>query len=106
MVEYINANQACHIITIEEPIEFKHKRIKSIISQRQVPGDTPNFASALRAALREDPDIILVGEMRDLDTIRLALTAAETGHLVMATLHTSSAPRAIKGRVNRRFSSR
>ena len=95
MVEYINIHHPCHIITIEEPIEFKHKRIKSIISQRQVPGDTSSFSSALRSALREDPDIILVGEMRDLETIRMALTAAETGHLVMATLHTSSAPRAV-----------
>jgi len=95
MIDYINTNQHCHIITIEDPIEFSHQRKKSLINQRQVSRDTHNFAAALRSALREDPDVILVGEMRDLETIRLALTAAETGHLVMATLHTSSAPRAI-----------
>jgi len=95
MVDYINTKQSCHIITIEDPIEFSHKSKKSLVSQRQISRDTHNFASALRSALREDPDVILVGEMRDLKTIRLALTAAETGHLVMATLHTSSAPRAI-----------
>jgi len=95
MVDYINTNQRCHIITIEDPIEFSHQSKKSLISQRQISRDTHNFPAALRSALREDPDVILVGEMRDLDTIRLALTAAETGHLVMATLHTSSAARAI-----------
>lgn len=95
MVDYINVHQASHIITIEDPIEFIHSNKKSLINQRQVKRDTHNFTSALRAALREDPDVILLGEMRDLETIRLALTAAETGHLVMATLHTSSAPHAI-----------
>jgi twitching motility protein PilT len=95
MVDYINLTQACHIITIEDPIEFSHQSKKSLISQRQVSRDTHDFNGALRAALREDPNVILVGEMRDLDTIRLALTAAETGHLVIATLHTSSAPRTI-----------
>lgn len=95
MVDYINTTQTCHIITIEDPIEFSHQSKKSLIHQRQVTRDTHNFAAALRSALREDPDVILVGELRDLETIRLALTAAETGHLVMATLHTSSAPRAI-----------
>lgn len=95
MVDYINVNQACHILTVEDPIEFTHKSKKSLINQRQVGRDTVDFNAALRSALREDPDVILVGEMRDLETIRLALTAAETGHLVMATLHTSSAPRAI-----------
>lgn len=95
MIEYLNTNYAYHIITVEDPIEFKHKRKRSIISQRQIPRDSTSFSNALRAALREDPDIILVGEMRDLETIRLALTAAETGHLVLATLHTSSAPRAV-----------
>lgn len=95
MVDYININQACHIITIEDPIEFTHKSKKSLINQRQIHRDTHDFAAALRSSLREDPDVILVGEMRDLETIRLALTAAETGHLVMATLHTSSAPRTI-----------
>ena len=95
MVDYLNTNSAYHIITIEDPIEFTHKSKKCLVNQRQVVRDTADFATALRSALREDPDVILVGEMRDLETIRLALTAAETGHLVMATLHTSSAPRAI-----------
>jgi twitching motility protein PilT len=95
MVQYINANQTSHIITIEDPIEFTHASNKSLINQREVHRDTHDFAIALRSALREDPDVILLGEMRDLETIRLALTAAETGHLVMATLHTSSAPRAV-----------
>jgi len=95
MVDYINTHEACHIITIEDPIEFTHKSKKSLINQRQVHRDTHDFANALRSALREDPDVILVGELRDLETIRLALTAAETGHLVMATLHTSSASRAV-----------
>ena len=95
MVNYINERQASHIITVEDPIEFTHKSKKCLINQRQVHRDTHDFAAALRSALREDPDVILLGEMRDLETIRLALTAAETGHLVMATLHTSSAPRTI-----------
>jgi twitching motility protein PilT len=95
MVDYINTHQSCHIITIEDPIEFKHTSKKSLINQRQIHRDTRDFNAALRSALREDPDVILVGELRDLETIRLALTAAETGHLVMATLHTSSAPRTI-----------
>ena len=95
MVDYINQNKACHIITIEDPIEFTHTSKRSLINQREVHKDTHDFATALRSALREDPDVILVGEMRDLETIRLALTAAETGHLVMATLHTSSAPRTV-----------
>lgn len=95
MVDCINTNKSHHIITIEDPIEFTHKSKKSLINQRQVHRDTHDFAKALRSALREDPDVILLGEMRDLETIRLALTAAETGHLVMATLHTSSAPRSI-----------
>jgi len=95
MVNHININYSRHIITIEDPIEFVHPSKKSLISQRQVYRDATNFSEALRAALREDPDVIMVGEMRDLETIRLALTAAETGHLVMGTLHTSTAPRAI-----------
>ena len=95
MVQYINATSTSHIITIEDPIEFTHASEKSLINQREVHRDTHDFAIALRSALREDPDVILLGEMRDLETIRLALTAAETGHLVMATLHTSSAPRAV-----------
>lgn len=95
MVDFINMNDECHIITIEDPIEFIHQSKKCLINQRQVNRDTHDFTIALRSALREDPDVILVGEMRDLETIRLALTAAETGHLVLATLHTSSAPRTI-----------
>ncbi len=95
MINHINLNKYCHIITIEDPVEYTHKSKKSLISQRQVKRDTKDFSAALRSALREDPDVILVGEMRDLETIRLALTAAETGHLVMGTLHTSSAPRTI-----------
>lgn len=95
MIDYINTTQHSHIITVEDPIEFVHKSKNSLVHQRQLFRDTASFSNALRSALREDPDVILVGEMRDLETIRLALTAAETGHLVMATLHTSSAPRAI-----------
>jgi twitching motility protein PilT len=95
MVDYINVQHESHIITIEDPIEFVHQSKKSLINQRQVHRDTVDFTAALRSALRQDPDVILLGEMRDLETIRLALTAAETGHLVMATLHTSSAPRTI-----------
>jgi len=95
MIDFINIHQACHIVTIEDPVEFVHQGKKSLINQREVTRDTLDFTHALRSALREDPDVILVGEMRDLETIRLALTAAETGHLVMATLHTGSAPRAI-----------
>lgn len=95
MVEYINTNQSRHVITIEDPIEFIHQSKKSLITQRQIYRDVHNFSEALRAALREDPNVILIGEMRDLETIRLALTAAETGHLVLGTLHTSSAPHAV-----------
>lgn len=95
MVDYINKNKPLHILTIEDPIEFVHPSQKALIHQREVHRDTFSFSDALRSALREDPDIILVGEMRDLETIRLALTAAETGHLVFATLHTSSAPKTI-----------
>jgi len=95
MVDYVNENQFSHILTIEDPIEFVHKSKKCLINQREVGPHTHGFAQALRSALREDPDVILVGEMRDLETIRLALTAAETGHLVFATLHTSSAAKTI-----------
>ncbi|MDJ0929215.1 MAG: type IV pilus twitching motility protein PilT [Gammaproteobacteria bacterium] len=95
MVDYINDNKPDHILTIEDPIEFVHDSKKSLINQREVHRDTLGFAEALRSALREDPDVILVGEMRDLETIRLALTAAETGHLVFGTLHTSSAAKTI-----------
>ena len=95
MIDYINDNKPDHILTIEDPIEFVHDSKKSLINQREVHRDTMGFAEALRSALREDPDVILVGEMRDLETIRLALTAAETGHLVFGTLHTSSAAKTI-----------
>jgi twitching motility protein PilT len=95
MIDYINANLYGHILTIEDPIEFVHDSKKCLINQREVGAHTLSFANALRAALREDPDIILVGEMRDLETVRLALTAAETGHLVFATVHTSSAAKTI-----------
>ena len=95
MVDYINENTPQHILTIEDPIEFVHQSKQSLVNQREVFRDTLSFNSALRVALREDPDVILVGELRDLETIRLALTAAETGHLVFATLHTTSAPKTI-----------
>ncbi|MDX1901669.1 MAG: type IV pilus twitching motility protein PilT [Gammaproteobacteria bacterium] len=95
MVQEINQHNACHIITIEDPIEFIHHSKRALINQRQVHRDTQDYATALRSALREDPDVILIGEMRDLETIRLALTAAETGHLVLATLHTASAARTV-----------
>lgn len=95
MIHHINSNKSRHIITIEDPIEFIHQPIKSLINQREVGRDTLSFARALRSALREDPEVILVGEMRDYETIALALTAAETGHLVMGTLHTSSAAKTI-----------
>ncbi|HEY9683919.1 MAG TPA: type IV pilus twitching motility protein PilT [Oculatellaceae cyanobacterium] len=95
IIDWINENRADHILTIEDPIEFLHQNKKSVVSQRELGNDTKSFANALRAALREDPDVILVGEMRDLETIHLALTAAETGHLVFGTLHTSSASQTI-----------
>lgn len=95
MVEYINNRKSDHIITIEDPIEYSYTSKKCLINQREVHNDTKSFNAALRSALREDPDIMLVGEMRDLETIRLALTAAETGHLVFATLHTSSAAKTV-----------
>ncbi len=95
MVNHINENFYKHIITIEDPIEFIHNSKKSLINQREVKTHTASFAQALRSALRESPDIILVGELRDFETISLALTAAETGHLVIATMHTNSAPKAI-----------
>lgn len=95
MLDYINENRYDHILTIEDPIEFVHESKKCLVNQREVHRDTLGFAEALRSALREDPDIILVGEMRDLETIRLALTAAETGHLVFGTLHTTSAAKTV-----------
>ena len=95
MIDKINSNRRCHIITLEDPIEYLHKHDKSIINQREIGTDTKSFANALRGALREDPDVILVGEMRDLETISIAITAAETGHLVLSTLHTIGAPQTI-----------
>lgn len=95
MVDYINTQRAAHVITIEDPIEYVHECKKGAINQIQIGRDTPDVATALRASLRQDPDVIMLGEMRDLETIRLALTAAETGHLVLATLHASSSPMAI-----------
>jgi twitching motility protein PilT len=95
MINHINTNDYAHILTVEDPIEFVHESQKCLINQREVHRDTHGFTEALRSALREDPDIILVGEMRDLETIRLALTAAETGHLVFGTLHTTSAAKTI-----------
>ena len=95
MIDYINESYHHHILTIEDPIEFVHENKRCLINQREVHRDTLGFSNALRSALREDPDIVLVGEMRDLETIRLALTAAETGHLVFGTLHTSSAAKTI-----------
>ena len=95
MIDYVNGVRRDHILTIEDPVEFVHQPRRCLVNQRQLGRDTASFADALRAALREDPDVILIGEMRDLETIRLALTAAETGHLVFGTLHTSSAPQTI-----------
>lgn len=95
MIDYVNTHRIEHIITIEDPIEYLHRDKKSIVNQREVGQDTSNFASALRSSLREDPDVILVGEMRDMETIETALMAAETGHMVMSTLHTLDAPETI-----------
>ncbi|CAM3737641.1 type IV pilus twitching motility protein PilT [Deinococcus frigens] len=95
MLDYINANKKMHIMTIEDPIEFVHAHKQSIVNQREVGSDTLSFEAALRAVLRQAPDVILVGEMRDYETIKAAVTAAETGHLVMGTLHTNSAPESI-----------
>lgn len=95
MVNIINKEEKCHIITLEEPIEYLHKHNKSMVNQREIGIDVSSFSLALRAALRQDPDVILVGEMRDLDTMSIALTAAETGHLVLSTLHTIGAAKTI-----------
>jgi twitching motility protein PilT len=95
IVDHINSHQSRHILTIEDPVEFVHKSKKSLVNHREVGSHTMSFARALKSALREDPDVILVGELRDMETIQLAITAAETGHLVMGTLHTSSAPKTI-----------
>jgi twitching motility protein PilT len=95
MIDHLNRSRPYHIITIEDPIEYVHKHRMSIVDQREVGVDTPTFADGLRAAFREDPDVVLIGEMRDLETMSAALTVAETGHLVVATLHTNDAPQAI-----------
>ena len=95
MIEVVNSRRTCHVLTIEDPIEFVHEDKKAVIDQREVGSDTSNFADALRSSLRQDPDVILVGEMRDFETIETALTAAETGHLVMSTLHTVDATETI-----------
>lgn len=95
MIDLINHDRACNILTLEDPIEYLHRHKKSIINQREVGSDSRSFATALRAALREDPDVILVGEMRDMETIGIAVRAAETGHLVLATLHTSDAAQTV-----------
>lgn len=95
MIDCINKERSCHILTLEDPIEYLHKHNKSIVNQREIGSDSKNFANALRAALRQDPDVILVGEMRDLETISIAITAAETGHLVLSTLHTIGASKTI-----------
>ncbi|NLC43542.1 MAG: type IV pilus twitching motility protein PilT [Clostridiales bacterium] len=95
MVNHINQNRRCHIITLEDPIEYLHTHDKSMVNQREIGSDSLTFSNSLRAALREDPDVILVGEMRDMETISTAITAAETGHLVMSTLHTMSADQTI-----------
>jgi twitching motility protein PilT len=96
LLSHLNRTQALHILTLEDPIEFVHASQRSLVQQRSVPGHSADFATALRAALRQDPDVILVGELRDLTTIQLALRAAETGHLVLASLHTRSAAQAIE----------
>ena len=95
MIQHINDTRSCHIITIEDPIEYRYELSKATIHQREIGRDVPDFEYALRSALREDPDVILIGEMRDYATISLAMTAAETGHLVFGTLHTSSAAQTI-----------
>ncbi|TJX16304.1 type IV pilus twitching motility protein PilT [Tissierella creatinini] len=95
MIDQINRERACHILTLEDPLEYLHKHKKSMVNQREIGSDSASFASALRGALREDPDVILVGEMRDLETIGIAITAAETGHLVLSTLHTNGAAKTI-----------
>lgn len=95
IVDYINKERSCHILTLEDPIEYLHKHAKSMVNQREIGSDSTNFAVALRSALRQDPDVILVGEMRDLETMSIALTAAETGHLVLSTLHTIGAAKTI-----------
>jgi twitching motility protein PilT len=100
LIDRINETRPCHIITVEDPVEFVHQNKEALVNQRQVPHHTASFARALKAALREDPDVILVGEMRDLETISLAITASETGHLVLATLHTTTASSTVDRIIN------
>lgn len=95
MIDFINNDRSCHILTLEDPIEYLHRHNKSIVNQREIGNDSNSFANALRSALRQDPDVILVGEMRDLETMSIAITAAETGHLVLSTLHTVGAAKTI-----------
>lgn len=95
IIDFINKERSCHILTLEDPIEYLHKHQRSIVNQREIGNDSNSFSSALRAALRQDPDVILVGEMRDLETIEISLTAAETGHLVLSTLHTIGAAKTV-----------
>ena len=95
LIHEINAQRACHIHTIEDPVEYRHRNLKSFVTQREVGRDTASFAEALRRSMREDPDVVMVGEMRDVDTMSAALTLAETGHLTFATLHTSTAVQTI-----------
>ena len=95
MINYINENRDGHIITIEDPIEYYHAHKKCVVTQREVGSDVPSFAEAIKRALRQDPDVILVGELRDLETIETAISAAETGHLVFGTLHTNSAAKTV-----------
>ena len=95
MINLINQERSCHILTLEDPIEYLHKHNRSIVNQREIGSDSKSFASGLKSALRQDPDVILVGEMRDLETISIALTAAETGHLVLSTLHTIGAAKTV-----------
>ena len=95
IIDYINETPSKHILTLEDPIEYLHSHKSSIVNQREIGQDSESFSIGLRAALRQDPDVILVGEMRDLDTIQTAITAAETGHLVLATLHTTGAAQTV-----------
>jgi twitching motility protein PilT len=95
MIDYVNRNRPCHIVTVEDPIEYVHQHQASLVDQRQVGIDTPSFVEALRAVFREDPDVVLIGEMRDLETMASALSIAETGHLVLATVHTNDASQAV-----------
>src|SRR5439155_15839828 len=95
LIDIVNTERPCHIMTVDDPIEYLHRHKRAIVNQREIGADTHSFANALKHVLRQDPDVILVGEMRDLETISTAITAAETGHLVFATLHTQDAPQTI-----------